>query len=237
MNVVDIIRYIVWYASSNGTRLTTVRLVKFIYLADLYHARFQDGKTLTGFPWKFIYYGPYCSEAWEAIEQAVEKGFVCKETHDSHFFEDKQYSLFWCTDNDAENAQNLFRISVLAQLQQAIKRFGDDTSQLLDFVYFETEPMKDAKKGDLLDFSKAQKPELEGKEVKLKRLSPQTIKLAREKIKKISEEMTADKERLIQDELDMARYKDELYSKFIRFLDGANLETGLTGIARIKLQE
>lgn len=42
----DLVRLIVWYASSRGEKLTTLRLVKFLYLADLYHARGGKGDRL-----------------------------------------------------------------------------------------------------------------------------------------------------------------------------------------------
>lgn len=232
MKHTDIIKYITWYASENDIRLTTNRLVKFIYLIDLFHARLMNGKTLTGFPWRFVHYGPYCPEISRSIEEAVQKGVVTRKTYKSHFSRHKQYHMFSCRDEKAEKLEDFFHIGVIGQLQKAIRKFGDDTPQLLDFVYFETEPMKNAKKGDLLDFSKAEKPML-GKTVKLKRLSPETIKLARKKIKKIGKELNADKERLEKDERDTEKLKDELYRKFIQFLDGEALAPGVTGSADI----
>jgi len=236
MKPIDIIKYITWYATQNNIRLTTNRLVKFIYLADLYQARRKGGETLTGFPWRFIYYGPYSHEAMQCIDQAVQEGLICKETFDSYFSVDKDYNLFSCQEDDAEKLEDSFHIGVLGQIQRAIKKYGDDTPQLLDYVYFGTEPMKDAKKGDLLDFSKVVKREPIQK-VKLKKITPEAIKLAREKIKKIGEELKIGKEKLIQDERETEKYKDESYYNFIELLDGEELEVGLKGTARIQLQE
>jgi hypothetical protein len=184
MHPSDIIKYIVWYATQSGIRLSTNRLVKFIYLADLYYARYNSGVTLTGFPWKFIYYGPYCREAMWCIDQAVSDGSVCKATYESYFGDEKEYSLFISKDMAAENIENLIPLSVLGPLQKIITKMGDDTPQLLDYVYFDTEPMVKAKKGDLLDFTKAKKPQFI-ETVKLKKLSPDAIKLARQKIKQL----------------------------------------------------
>src|SRR3989338_139415 len=66
----DVVRLIVWYASRRGEKLTTLRLVKFLYLADLYHARVSKGTTLPGWPWAFVHFGPYCQEAMSAIDRA-----------------------------------------------------------------------------------------------------------------------------------------------------------------------
>ena len=184
MKSVDLIRYIAWFATQEGIRLSTNRLVKFLYLADLYNARFKSGQTITGFPWRFVYYGPYCTEAWNCIETASKTGYVCKETFESKFAEGKEYSLFSCNDPDAEKLEEQIHIGILSQLQSAIKRFGDDTPLLLDHVYFETEPMKAVKKGDLLDFSKTKMPE-PLKSIQLRKIPKEKIKIARQKIKLI----------------------------------------------------
>ena len=233
---IDIIIYIVWYATENGIRLTTNRLVKFIYLTDLYHARLKSGQTLTGFPWRFIYYGPYCGEAMQCIDQAVHENLICKQTFDSHFGEDKEYNLFTCKDEDAEKIERSIHIGILGQIQKAIRAFGDDTPQLLDHVYFDTEPMANAKKGDLLNFYKAKRPE-QIKRVKLKKLSPDAIKLARQKTKQLSDEMSVNRERLIKDKRETEKYKDDAYYKFLEMSDGEELEVGLKGIAKIQMME
>lgn len=236
MKTYDIIIYIVWYATENDIRLTTNRLIKFIYLTDLYYARLNDGKTLTGFPWRFINYGPYCTEAMQCIDQVVNEGFICKATYDSYFGEEKEYNLFTCKDESAEKIEESIPLGVLGHIQKAIRKLGDDTPQLLDYVYYDTEPMADAKKGDLLDFSKAEKPE-PIKRVKLKKLSSEAIKLARQKIKQISDEMKVNRKRLIQDERETEKYKDDAYYQFIEMLDGEELTVGLKGTAKIQILE
>ena len=225
-----------WYATLNDIRLTTNRLVKFIYLTDLYYARLRNGETLTGFPWRFVHYGPYCSEAMDCIERAVQDNLICKETYDSRFEPDKDYHIFSCRDDDAEHIRDFFHIGVLGRIQNAIKNLGDDTPRLLDYVYFNTEPMRDVRKGDLLDFSKAEKFETI-KQVKLKKLSPESIKLARAKIKELGKELETDREKLIQDDKEMEKYKDESYFKFIDMIDEEELEVGLKGVSKIQILE
>jgi hypothetical protein len=96
--------------------------------------------------------------------------------------------------------------------------------------------MENAKKGDLLDFSKAKSFE-PVKKIKLKKLSPDAIKLARQKIKQLSDEMNADRERLIKDEKETEKYKDDAYHKFVEMLDGEELNVGLKGKAKIQITE
>jgi hypothetical protein len=233
MNPIDIVQYIVWYATQREIRLTTNRLVKYLYLADLYQARITKGETITGFPWRFVHYGPFCREALNTIEKAVATELICKETHGSSFGDEKEYHLYWCREDKAERIADFFHVGVIGQLQRALNQFGEDTPQLLDYVYFETEPMQSAVKEDLLDFSKAEMPTFSSV-VKLKKLSPEAIRNAREKIKKISKEAREDRKKFIQEQCDAERFRDDSYYRFIQFLDGEPLEAGLAGTAKLK---
>lgn len=240
MSVIDIIKYIVWYAKENDISLSTNRLVKFIYLVDLYHARLKNGRTLTGFPWRFISYGPFCGEALQSIEQAVQESVICKKTYDSHFGEDKEFNIFtWNNEYDSREAEKIeesIHIGILGRIQKDIRTLGDDTPQLLDYVYFETEPMANIRKGELLDFSKAKKT-WPIKKIQLKELTPDVIKLARKKIKELSDEMSSNRKRLIEDEQATRKYKDDIYYQFIKMVDGETLGTGLKGTAKIQMAE
>jgi hypothetical protein len=73
---VKLIQFIVCQATKFGASLTPIRVVKFLYLADLYHARENKGETLTGWPWKFVYFGPYCTESFLALRRAVDDGLM-----------------------------------------------------------------------------------------------------------------------------------------------------------------
>jgi hypothetical protein len=189
-----------------------------LYLADLYHARLKAGKTLTGFPWRFIHYGPYCREAIAAIEKAAAEGMICKDTFDSFFGDEKEFHLFWCREEDAEELGDRIHVGVIGQLQNAIKKYGEDTPHLLDYVYFNTEPMQEVRKGSMLDFSKCRKPEPIEK-IELKKLSPETIKLAREKIKKLSDGLTSARQLMLKKEHEAEKYKDQAYYQFLELLD------------------
>src|SRR5208337_2926868 len=142
MKVSDLIRYIVWYATQRGMKLTTTRVVKFVYLADVFYARANGGAIFTGCPWRFIYYSPYCSEVMTELQSAVEANQIFEDRRESKFGE-KDYFLYTSSDNEAENIENEIPTSILSPLRQSIKLFGEDTQALLDCVYFETEPMED----------------------------------------------------------------------------------------------
>ena len=121
--------------------------------------------------------------------------------------------------------------SVIYPLQQAIKRYGDDTAHLLDHVYFETEPMQDAKKGDTLDFSLT-KAQPVNPSVKLKKLSKKKITEARAHIQAIKKKRQRDIRKIKANYVSSRKWYDDTYYKAIDVF-GDDLDTGLTGNAKI----
>ena len=230
----NLLSFIVGYATQNDISMTTIRLVKFLYLGDLYYARKHEGKTLTGFPWAFVYYGPYCSEAFNAIQGAEASGIICKKAFESKFSQDEMYNLFYCEDtNDLDEVENNIPAEVSASLKTAIKKYGDDTPYLLDHVYFETEPMKEARKGELLDFSKARSP-IPTKEIALKAIPKKKIELARSYVKALGEKFERNRLRLEKDKSEARNLKDGAYYQALKLMDEEDLEVGLKGVAKIE---
>src|SRR3972149_5034282 len=218
INSEDLIRLIVWYASRRGEKLTTLRLVKLLYLADLYNSRVNDGKTITGWPWAFVYFGPWCKEVNEAIETTVRDGLILAQEYPSKYDDDKDYRLFSTESTDEEpKIIDALPPYVWSRLQWAIQKWADDSTGLLDYVYFETEPMIDAKPGEILDFGKARMPD-PPKKIQMKKLSKKKVEEAKKAINELKE-----------------RYKkaitlrppqgpiDPLYLKAVRRLEGEAL--------------
>jgi hypothetical protein len=232
MNIKKLIKYIVCSATENESALTSVRLVKFMYLADLYYARTHKGKTLTGLHWAFVHYGPYCSEAWEEIEDAVSDQTVNRKAYESKFPDREEFYLYTCLDQEGEKIWAELPIEVIGPLKLAIKKYGDDTAALLDHVYFETEPMINAKPGDILDFSTAKLPE-KPKMVETKKLPEEKVKLAREYTRRLGEKAQADMAKLREESKKTAKWRDEIYYRTLEVIDGEDLEPGLKGKAKI----
>jgi hypothetical protein len=228
ISVVDLVRLIVWYASSRGEKLTTLRLVKFLYLADLYHARVSRGETLTGWPWAFVYFGPWCQQVNEAIDNAVKEGIVLGKEYPSKYDDEKDYRLFSVDDTDKEpRIIDALPTYVWSKLQWAIQKWADDSSGLLDYVYFETEPMTDAKRGSLLDFTKARMPEVP-KKVEMKKIAKLKIQEARKAVERLKEKYkTATTSRPRQGPV------DSIFREAINRLEEDDLETGLEGTAEL----
>jgi len=217
----------VCYATEKEMKLSRVRLVKFIYLADLYWARENNGETLTGWQWKFVHYGPFCSESLAYIERAHHDGLIGKDSYESKFTDD-DYFVYWCKENRTDIERKL-PIYLTSPLHEAISKWGDDTFGLLDYVYFETEPMLEAKKGDLLDFSKARKPE-KPEPIEMIKLSPKQVAKGKEIIERLK---TKYKKGLESQTRAPKPIYDEVYRKGAKLLDEEDLEGDLSGKAEI----
>jgi len=224
----DLVHAIVWYASNRGEKLTTLRLVKFLYLADLYNARVSNGKTLTNWPWAFVYFGPWCKQVNETIDNAAKNGLVFAKEYPGKYDDEKDYHLFWVEDTDEEpKIIDALPTYVRSRLQWAIQKWADDSYGLLDYVYFETEPMIETNPGALLDFSKSQIPEAP-KKVEMKKIPKAKLDEAKKTVARLREKY--------QNGISARPSQgptDTVYQEFVSKLDGEDLETGLEGTAEL----
>lgn len=233
----ELVKYAVWLAGQHDTAVTETRLIKYLYLVDLFHARIRQGKTLTGWPWAFVSFGPYCTEAYDALQQAVCLSLIEENYRDSKYEGRDKYRLLSISKEEDEEPpiSKELHISITSQLQQVIRKYGDDTACLLDFVYFDTEPMRNAKPGERLDFSVAQKQEI-SHEVPMKKISPELLKKGAgiiEKLKKKYQDAARDSETRNKLRVKCGLY-DEEYEKALQYIEGEDLGTGLKGVARIE---
>ena len=127
------------------------RVVKLIYLADLeWHRRYSE--PLANLEWRFLHYGPY---AYEFVPILGNPDMEVAE------FEGKTARRFAYDPSQLEAPRVPQEVSSI--IGDLVARWGDaDVNRLLDYVYFETEPMERARRGELLDFSstKPREPEI-----------------------------------------------------------------------------
>ena len=230
MGLEYLIQLIVYYATERNLRLSTIRVIKFLYLTDLYFARYNQGKTLTGWPWKFWKFGPWCVQSWQAVQDAVDRGLIEAKTYPSEF-DEEDYYLFEVKLDKEPDLEASLPIYVISPLKLAIKKWGDDTHALLDHVYFETEPMDRVGRGELLDFSKAFPPE-KPKQIVMNKLPSEKIQQGKELLTKMKDKFAQG--RKISLELSTSQIIDESYLEAIEYLDDEDLAPGLTGRAEIK---
>lgn len=223
----ELIRFITWYASTRGERLTTIRLVKFLYLADLFFARERSGQTLTGWLWAFVHYGPFCTEALHAIRTAREHGLVDAQPYPSQY-DEKDYWLYGADPYEQEpSIVEQLPAYVVSELKEAIRKWADDTPGLLDYVYFHTEPMMIAVPGNRLDFSLAVKYDV--RPIPMRPLTREQLRRGRQAIGALKEKLRRGAEHLR--EVERSAIYDEHYDAGLRALDGLELDGGLSGTA------
>jgi hypothetical protein len=224
-----LIQFIVCQATEFGAPLSPIRVVKFVYLTDLYYARENKGETLTGWPWKFVYFGPYCTESFLALKKAVEVGLIEAKPFESKY-DDKDRFLYSCTSEEGADFESQLSIYVWSSLKGAIKKWADDTPGLLDHVYYDTEPMEDVKRGDSLDFSKARLP-IDLPKLEMKKISKSKTQKAKQLISALQEQYRASSYKLSEEKVFLAR--DGAFRKSLPLVDDEDLEEGLSGVAKI----
>lgn len=227
INILELIQYITWLSTEREEALSPIRLVKFIYLADLYYAKENKGVTLTGWTWKFVHYGPFCVESLQAIKGAVDKGFIEAFSFESQF-DDEEHFLYKRESDTEPAVGSILPYYITGPLQAAIRKWAGDTYGLLDHIYFETEPMKDVHPGDILDFSKTQEV-IRVEKISMKKLSKQKLVEGKKLISKMIERQS----KRIKPEYEQSIF-DEAYLEALNFLNGEGLDVSLKGEAEIE---
>jgi uncharacterized phage-associated protein len=127
------------FKEKNGYAAAKTKLIKLAYLAEVFYTRLQRER-LTEAKWYFWHYGPYLKEYNNLLQAGA---FEIEET-DEDFHPVKPSKTF----KPSQITLNA-RIAITRAME-----FSDlDLNKILDFVYFDTEPMMNAKsRGEELDF-------------------------------------------------------------------------------------
>ncbi|MBI4457173.1 MAG: hypothetical protein HY644_14930 [Acidobacteria bacterium] len=215
MDPVKFVEWAVWYANQRAAKLTPLRIVKFLYLADLYHARTSNGCTLTGWVWKFVHYGPFCGEVLNAISASEKRGLITGIPYASKF--DKDTRLYIHAGNEEpEGFPDTLPFYVCSEIKRAIETWADDTYGLLNHVYFHTEPMSEAQPGAVLDFSRSEMP-LRERPIEMKRLSKTQIKRGRDLLQSLRQSRVK-RATIIREACERSTF-DAAYFQGVEFLD------------------
>ena len=92
-NILTHIDYIVSLAGLDGNRLTTTRMIKFLYLLEILYLK-HDKTRLTNWNWKFWDFGPYCDESYSALKEAKSANLIVADNYQHRFNENDEYTLF-----------------------------------------------------------------------------------------------------------------------------------------------
>lgn len=129
------------------------QLVKYLYLTEVEHYR-ETGSRLTDLDWKFYHYGPYAFELETILEEKIFKHEEIK------ISTEKSFNKFTVAE-PTKHYNDLVDVKTSLIIKRIIGMWGDKPLQdLLDYVYFETEPMQVVdRRGQRLDFSTIKKDE------------------------------------------------------------------------------
>lgn len=160
--LIDLIKNIICLSSEREIILTRTPLIKLLYLIDVEYYR-ATGHELTGIDWIFYKYGPYAFELEEALSAAGISEDVGKKDFS---LEGKHGTAFRSSGPVAFPLEDALARGIT---QEIVREWADkNLDELLNHVYFYTEPMKYAKaRGEKLDFSRINRKQEERYEVRL----------------------------------------------------------------------
>jgi hypothetical protein len=144
----ELIAYVIDRALDRDTALTKTKLVKLLYLVDVETWRLER-QLLTKLDWRFYHYGPYAFELEPVLDQLEGQQVEWKEFTPGQLERTILYTRVWQSpSSDQWPAMTKMRVDKI------VDRWADETLELLlDYVYFETEPMQHARRGEYLDFN------------------------------------------------------------------------------------
>jgi len=134
--------------------VTKTKLLKYLYLFDL-EAFHRQGRTITGFDWVFHLYGPWAPQ-YDRLYTDLVKGGVMRVTPGTRPDLDTEFI-------SATRRVELQEVVDDTGLELAFRHIVDDWAdrrlgEMLDYVYFHTEPMLEARRGERLDFGQPTGP-------------------------------------------------------------------------------
>jgi hypothetical protein len=149
----QLIPAIVSYVNQHGSYVSKTKLLKLLYLFDIEWYR-EHRETYTGFDWIFLHLGPWSNEYDPLIEE-LKANLVVTSTRSSNANFDTEFfrtpkSVDFSSLFDSYKDEIPFRIAVATWAEKS-------TAEILDYVYFWTEPMDTAERYNHLDFSSVAK--------------------------------------------------------------------------------
>jgi hypothetical protein len=152
MNVAlsQLIPALIFYVTERGGYVTKTKLLKLLYLFDVEFYRVH-GFTFTGFEWKFFHLGPWTSEFDVLLEKLVAHETIVETKIAKPDYETK----FYRASEAAELGPHFVKYSDQAILRTVLDAWAESTTgEILDYVYFRTEPMEHGIRNQPLDFTR-----------------------------------------------------------------------------------
>ncbi len=142
----NLLKYLIAETGDRDLPLLKTALVKLLYLADVEAVR-RGLPRLSSVSWLYYKYGPYAFEIEDVLKQLAGSAIDEMERVSQTGRKYQTYRI-------GEPISSLLSPEEKALLNFVIERWaGESLEKLLNYVYFETEPMLAAEWGEPLDFS------------------------------------------------------------------------------------
>jgi len=187
------------------------KLVKLLYLIDVENYRLRSRK-LTELDWVFYHYGPYAFEIDQALKELdldiPQEDVLTEAGHRAIVFRPS-----WDAGTEfEEKASSLERLVV----DRILSEWGlEELNPILSYTYFHTEPMKDARRGEVLDFSKIQRLPVS----KVARRPPATLPSRERELQVEFQKIRTDRGQRMRQGLDPKPRLDDIFWNALTHLD------------------
>jgi hypothetical protein len=146
----ELILAVVSYVTEHGGYITKTKLLKLLYLFDVEFYR-AYGRTFTQFRWKYFHLGPWTREFDPLLNGLLSQGELAEHTSERSEFDTK----FLRATESVDLRKPVANYKEEAVLKIVLDTWGNRTTgEILDYVYFRTEPMEYGVRNENLDFSK-----------------------------------------------------------------------------------
>ena len=134
--------------------LTATSMVKYFYLIEHYATQKGAEQHPLLEDWRFLHFGPFSQTLAQTIDTLESAGQLTVERKEAGAGGEGELRIYGLPDHARVPSLNELDLprGVPLRVATAIRRFRYDLPKLLDFVYFETEPMKHAVPGERITF-------------------------------------------------------------------------------------
>ena len=199
-------------SSLGGSGLSKIRLIKFVYLADVHEFQ-RTRRKATPYLWRFYHYGPWTLEVQQDIDACV--AFELLDTTPYVREQEGDEIVLYRARVASSGLPAPYSASLEAALRHEVARWHREPLNLfLNYVYFDTPPMREAKRGDYLRFDSETFGPLD---VTAQTTPPRklyTTRLARAAFERLRNERPSDSVRIPRDAI-----TDEDYERAVSALD------------------
>jgi hypothetical protein len=145
----DLIVAVLGEAAAAGVPISKTKLLKLLYLIDIETYR-ASGRIATEWRWKFHHFGPWAAQYDAVLESLNSAGKLSITVLPG----DRDTQLIRGNQRD-QDVSSVTESDIRAAMRRVLNRWlPRDLPEILDHVYFDTEPMHSVERGVELDFSK-----------------------------------------------------------------------------------